>query len=66
MKFYHIATNEYLSADEIQERLDKYFDFKCNECKKSIGEHIATISVGIFCKDCRDNILKELKGVIRK
>ena len=61
MKYNHIATNEWLTPKDIQERLDNKFDFKCNECKKSIDEHLAVLSEGIFCKPCQLSIIKDIR-----
>ena len=59
-KYFHIATKEYMDSEEIQKRLDEKFDFKCNECGKSIGEHLTVLAEGIFCPDCRNKIMEEI------
>ena len=49
-----------MDSEEIQKRLDEKFDFKCNECGKSIGEHLTVLAEGIFCPDCRNKIMEEI------
>jgi|TARA_R100000049_G_C1955574_1_gene109470 DNA-directed RNA polymerase subunit RPC12/RpoP len=60
MRYFHIATGEWITDVELQNRLDQHFDFKCNDCKESIGEHIAVLAEGIFCKPCQQKILNTL------
>ena len=59
-KYFHIATKESMDSAEIQKRLDDKFDFKCNECGKSIEEHLSVFADGIFCPNCRNKIMKEV------
>lgn len=60
MRYFHTATNEWIESRELQRRLDKRFDFKCNECKKSIGSQLGVLAEGIYCPGCRDRIAKVL------
>ena len=60
MKYFHIATNEWIDSKELQRRLDKKYNFQCNECHKRIGEHIGVIAEGIFCPNCKESIMNKL------
>ncbi len=60
MKYYYIETKEWLTSKELQKRLNEGFDFKCNECHKSIGNHIKVLADGIFCEDCFNKIMGEI------
>lgn len=64
MRFCHLATNEWMTYKELQKKLDDNFDFKCNECKKIIGEHVAVLAEGIFCKPCQLKTLSMLSDLI--
>lgn len=63
MRYTYLATNEILTEEDINIRLDEGFDFKCNECKKSCGDHVSVLAEGIFCKPCQMQIIEELKAV---
>lgn len=58
IRYFHIATQEYMNSEEVQKRLDEGFDFKCNECGESIGEHLKVLSEGIFCPKCFKEIME--------
>ena len=58
-----MATNEWIDSKDMQARLDKGFDFRCNECRKSIGNHVGVVSEGIFCQECKNKLVKELMGM---
>lgn len=60
MKIKHIATNEWITSEELQIRLDEGFEFKCNECHNKIGDHVKTLAEGIFCEDCYNKIMEVL------
>ena len=60
MKIYHIATVEWITPEELQKKLNEGFDFKCNECHKSIGNNVKTLAEGIFCEDCFDKIMEDI------
>ncbi len=60
MKIYHIATEEWVTLEELQKKLDEGFKFKCNECHKEIGNHLKTLTEGIFCEDCFNKIMGEI------
>ena len=66
MKFCHMATNEWMDTDEIQKRHDEGFDFKCNECHKSIGEHLAVAAQGVFCKPCQVKLIQDVEDIIKE
>ncbi len=60
MEYYHTATKERISELEIQRRLDKHFDFKCNDCGEIIGNHLKVLAEGIFCVGCFNKLMDEL------
>jgi len=57
MKYYYADKKEWITSEELQSKLDKGFDFKCNECNKEIGEHVKVLAEGIFCVSCFNKIL---------
>lgn len=65
MRYFHIKTNEWITSQELQKRLDKKFEFYCNECNKKIGNHISVLAEGIFCKKCQIKIIEEIKRVTK-
>lgn len=62
MRVCHLATGDWMNLEELQERLDKGFKFKCNECHKEIGDHIKTLAEGIFCVNCFNKIMGGLQN----
>ena len=60
-KYFHIATKEWFTNQEMEAYLDRGFDFKCNECGKSIGEHLKVLADGIFCVNCFNKIMGEIE-----
>lgn len=60
MRFCHIATEEWITSEELQRRLNEGFEFKCNECHEKISSHIKTLAEGIFCEDCFNKIMEEI------
>ncbi len=60
MKLYYIATKEWITPEELQEKLNGGFKFKCNECHKEISDHLKTLAEGIFCEDCFNKIMGEI------
>lgn len=66
MKYYHEATDEWMDEKELQKRINKRFDFKCNKCHKSTGSHVAVAGEGIFCKPCQEKIVKSLQDMVER
>jgi hypothetical protein len=67
MKFCHLATNEWMTLEEIQKKFDDGFDFKCNACNESIGEHLVVLTEGIqgiHCKPCQIKTLSEIMDIL--
>ena len=60
MKFYYIETKEWITSEELQKRLNDGYDFKCNECHKSICKNVKTLAEVIFCEDCFDKIMEDI------
>ena len=66
MQFLHKETNEWMDEEEIQKRLDAGFDFKCNDCHKSIGKHLSVAANGIFCKPCQQKIINDVQKIVEE
>lgn len=64
MRYLHEATNEWMDEVELQERIDHRFNLKCNECHKTIGDHVAVAAQGIFCKPCQVKLVKDVQGIV--
>ena len=62
MRVYHLATAEWMTSEELQSRLDKGFNFKCNECHKEIGYNVKVLAEGIFCLNCFTKITGDLES----
>ena len=58
MKYYYIEEEKWITAEELQKRLNEGFDFKCNECHKKIGNHVKVLPEGIFCVGCFNKIIE--------
>lgn len=60
-KYFYIETKEWLTSEEVQKRLDEGFNFKCNDCRRSVGDHLKVLADGIFCVDCFNKIMGVIK-----